>query len=157
MQTAQQTERQQAERQQATDWRPAVRVVRGADLDAGMTGPGGSGRATIFDFSGEGDEGTWIGSVVIPAGLATGMHRHGHHEVSLSVITGRVEIRWGERLEFLAEAGPGDHVYFAPFVPHQERNLSETETARFLVVRTGGERIAEPLPGETAARADAVY
>jgi uncharacterized RmlC-like cupin family protein len=31
-------------------------------------------------------------------------------------------MRWGERLEYTAEAGPGDFIYIPPCVPHQEIN-----------------------------------
>ncbi len=39
-------------------------------------------------------------------------------------------MRWGDRLEFTAEAGPGDFIYFPPYVPHQEINASDTEPHR---------------------------
>lgn len=28
-------------------------------------------------------------------------------------------MRWGEKLEFTAEAGPGDFIFVPPYVPHQ--------------------------------------
>jgi len=31
-------------------------------------------------------------------------------------------MRWGEKLEFVAEAGPGDFIFVPPWVPHQEIN-----------------------------------
>ena len=31
-------------------------------------------------------------------------------------------MRWGARLEFVAEAGPGDFIFVPPYVPHQEIN-----------------------------------
>src|SRR5262249_52295508 len=37
---------------------------------------------------------------------------------------GRARMRWGESLEFVAEAGPGDFIYVPPYVPHQEINAS---------------------------------
>ena len=43
------------------------------------------------------------------------------------VISGRARMRWGERLEFTAEAGPGDFIYVPPYVPHQELNGSPAE------------------------------
>ncbi len=33
-------------------------------------------------------------------------------------------MRWGEQLEYVAEAGPGDFIYVPPYVPHQEINAS---------------------------------
>jgi uncharacterized RmlC-like cupin family protein len=61
------------------------------------------------------------------------------------VVKGRSQIRWGERLEFAAEVGPGDFVYFAPYVPHQELNLDASETLDFVVVRSDNEKIAVNL------------
>ena len=38
-------------------------------------------------------------------------------------------MRWGERLEYTAEAGPGGFVYVPPYVPHQEINALDDEPA----------------------------
>jgi uncharacterized RmlC-like cupin family protein len=45
-------------------------------------------------------------------------------------------MRWGERLEFVAEAGPGDFIYVPPFVPHQEINASANEVLECVLVRS---------------------
>jgi len=119
-------------------WRNGVAVVRAASL-------AGKGRATAFDFAGTGGQKTWIGTVTMQPGANTGMHHHQQHEVAIHVAKGRSEIRWGERLEFAAEIGPGDFVYFAPYVPHQERNLSDSETVDFVVVRSGNEGFVTKL------------
>src|SRR5262249_10218022 len=106
-----------------TSWRDAVTVVRADALHA-QRGASGLGRVTAFDFAGSGGQRTWIGTVVQPPGANTGPHHHGRHEVAIYVVQGRSEIRWGERLEYAVEIGPGDFVYFAPAVPHQEINLA---------------------------------
>src|SRR5215470_1188258 len=120
-----------------TKWRDGVRVVRATSLQAA--------RATAFDFTGAGGRETWVGTVTLPPAAKTGTHHHGRHEVAIYVVRGRTEIRWGERLEFAANVGPGDFVYFAPHVPHQELNLSATESVDFVVVRSDNERIAVPI------------
>ena len=61
------------------------------------------------------------------------------------MVKGRSQIRWGERLEYAAEVGPGDFVYFAPYVPHQELNLSASETVDFVVVRSDNAGIVVKL------------
>jgi len=33
------------------------------------------------------------------------------------ILKGRARMRWGEKLEFTAEAGPGDFIYVPPYVP----------------------------------------
>jgi uncharacterized RmlC-like cupin family protein len=128
------------------DWRAnGVTVVRGQSLDTIMRGPSGSGRVTAFNFAGAGGRETWIGAVTLPPNANTGAHHHGRHEVAVYVVKGRSQIRWGEQLEFAAEIGPGDFVYFAPYVPHQELNLDGSETLDFVVVRSDDEKIAVPL------------
>lgn len=116
-----------------------------------------AGRATVFDFAGTGRSRTWIGAVVLGPGAKTGAHHHGRHEVAVYVAGGASEIRWGERLEFTADVGTGDFVYFAPGVPHQERNLSAREPVRFVVVRSDGERIATGLAVAPAERPETVF
>lgn len=33
------------------------------------------------------------------------------------IVKGKARMRWGEKLEFTAEAGPGDFIYVPPYVP----------------------------------------
>ena len=140
-----------------TNWRDAVKVVRAQALDETMHAPGGNGRATAFDFAGSGGQCTWIGTVVMKPDSKTGAHHHGRHEAMIYVVKGRSEIRWGERLEYAAEVGPGDFIYFEPHVPHQERNLSDTETVEFVVVRSDKERIVVKMDDQPVAQPEAVY
>jgi uncharacterized RmlC-like cupin family protein len=127
-------------------WRThGVKVVRAESLYVSMHEPAGKGRATAVDFSGTGGQRTWIGTVTLPPNANTGAHHHGRHEVTVYVIKGRSEIRWGDKLEFATEVGPGDFVYFSPYVPHQERNLSNSGPLDFVVVRSDSEKIAVPL------------
>src|ERR1700732_3813557 len=122
-----------------TKWRTdGVTVVRAAAML-------GKGRATAFDFTGTGGRETWIGTVTMQPNAKTGAHHHGRHEVAIYVVEGRRQIRWGERLEYAAEVGPGDFVYFAPYVPHQELNLDADETLDFVVVRSNNKGIAVDL------------
>jgi uncharacterized RmlC-like cupin family protein len=142
---------------EAMKWRESVTVVRAASLETVMRGPSGAGRATAFDFAGVGGERTWIGTVRLEPGAKTGAHHHGRHEVALYVIRGRSEIRWGERLEFAADVAVGDFVYFTPYVPHQERNPSDSEPVDFLVVRSDNERIAVALDVVPIAQPETVF
>lgn len=131
---------------ETTKWRTGgVTVVRAESVDVAIHGVSGTGRATAFDFAGSGGQKTWIGAVSLQPNAKTGAHHHGRHEVAVYVVKGRSQIRWGDRLEFAAEVGPGDFVYFAPFVPHQELNLSASEMLDFVVVRSDNERIVNNL------------
>ena len=73
------------------------------------------------------------------------------------VVRGRSVIRWGARLEFAAEVRSGDFVYFAPHVPHQELNLSASETVDFVVVRSDNERIVVNLDVAPAEQPETVF
>ena len=140
---------------ETTKWRTGgVRVARAASLNSAMSD---RGRTTAFDFAGTDGKETWIGTVTLRANAKTGAHHHGHTEVAVYVVKGRGQIRWGERLEFAAEVGPGDFVYFAPQVPHQERNLEADETLDFVVVRSDGERIAVNLDVVPVERPETVF
>src|SRR5258706_13150130 len=67
--------------------------------------------------------------IVIPPGGAARAHTHLGHETAIYVLQGRVETRYGEGLRESAVSEAGDFLYIAPGVPHQGRNLSETEPA----------------------------
>jgi uncharacterized RmlC-like cupin family protein len=139
-------------------WRnDGVRVVRANSLYPSRHHPGAAGRATAVDFSGSGRQRTWIGTVTMPPGASTGPHHHSRHEVSVYVIDGRSGIRWSAALEFAAEVGPGDFIYFSQYEPHQERILSSTEPLSFLVVRSDSERIAVALDLEPVEQSEMMF
>ena len=128
------------------NWRmEGVKIIRSDAQERARLPPIGPGRATASDFVGSGGCRTWVGTVTLQPSAGTGPHHHGRHEVAVYVVKGRGEIRWGDRLEYRAEVGPGDFVYFAPYVPHQERNLSASDLLDFVVVRSDGEKIAMKL------------
>lgn len=55
-------------------------------------------------------------------------------------------MRWGDKLEFVAEAGEGDFIFVPPYVPHQEINAKEGEELECVLVRSDGEAVAVNLP-----------
>jgi uncharacterized RmlC-like cupin family protein len=61
------------------------------------------------------------------------------------VISGRARMRWGDRLEFAADAGPGDFIFVPPYVPHQEINASNSEPLACVVVRSHQESVVVNL------------
>ena len=124
--------------QQATDWRlKGIRVVHGDELDTNTAQTPGMNRAAAINAARAGAENLWAGTVVIHPAAKTGAHHHGDLESVIYVLTGRARMRWGERLQFTAEAGPGDFIYVAPWAPHQEINASADEPLSCVVVRSG--------------------
>ena len=73
-------------------------------------------------------------------------------------------MRWGEHLEFVAEAGPGDFdLRCRPGVPHQEINASRDEALECVLVRSGQEPVVVNLdiapaePPEQVLWKDAIH
>jgi uncharacterized RmlC-like cupin family protein len=87
----------------------------------------------------------WVGTVVIHAKAKTGAHHHGPLESVIYVVSGRARMRWGDALEFVAEAGPGDFIYVPPYVPHQEINASDDEPLSCVLVRSGQDPVVVNL------------
>lgn len=116
-----------------------VRVIAADQLDANTPQTPGMNRAAAVDFARTGAQKLWAGAVSIHAGAKTGAHHHGPLESVIYVVRGQARMRWGERLEFVAEAGPGDFIFVPPFVPHQEINASPNETLECVLVRSNGQ------------------
>ncbi|MGV0024696.1 cupin domain-containing protein [Phormidesmis priestleyi] len=73
--------------------------------------------------------------VEIPAGGSAPAHIHKGHETAIYLLKGRVEMRYGDRLQHLVVHEAGDFIFIPPDMPHQPRNLSETESAQAIVAR----------------------
>src|SRR4030088_3236243 len=111
------------------DWQHnGVKIVPSGDLDPNTAQTPGMSRAAAINHARVGAQKLWAGTVTIHPKAKTGAHHHGALESVIYVVRGRARMRWGERLEFVAEAGPGDFIYVPPFVPHQEINASASET-----------------------------
>ena len=106
-----------------------VRVVRGDQLDTNTPQTEGMNRAAAITRATAGAEKLWAGTVVIHPNAKTGAHHHGPVESVIYVVSGKARMRWGEQLEYVAEAGPGDFIHVPPYVPHQEINAN-----RFLAI-----------------------
>jgi uncharacterized RmlC-like cupin family protein len=66
-------------------------------------------------------------------------------------------MRWGERLEFVAEAGPGDFIFVPPYVPHQEINADPNEPLECVLVRSGQKPVVVNLDIEPVERPESVF
>jgi len=132
-----------------------VRIVHADELDPNTAQTPGMNRAAAINAARAGAEKLWAGTVVIHPDAKTGPHHHGHLESVIYVVAGRARMRWGNHLEFTAEAGPGDFIYVPPYVPHQEMNARSDEPVEAVIVRSGQEPIvvnldiASPEQGES--------
>jgi uncharacterized RmlC-like cupin family protein len=128
------------------DWRlHGVRVVHADELDSNTPQTPGMNRAAAIDAARAGAEKLWAGTVVINPDAKTGAHHHGQLESVIYVVSGQARMRWGERLEFMAEAGPGDFIFVPPFVPHQEINARPDAPLSCVVVRSGQDPVVVNL------------
>jgi uncharacterized RmlC-like cupin family protein len=129
-----------------TDWKhDGVRVIPGESVDSNTPQTPGMQRAAAITRARAGAEKLWAGTVRIDPDAKTGAHHHGDLESVIYVVSGRARMRWGERLEYTAEAGPGDFIFIPPFVPHQEINASVDEVLACVLVRSGQDPVVVNL------------
>jgi uncharacterized RmlC-like cupin family protein len=131
--------------------RDGVRVIKGDQLDPDTAQTPGMFRQAAINHAHVGAQKIWAGTVSIQPNAKTGAHHHGELETVIYVVRGRARMRWGERLQYMAEAGPGDFIYVPPFVPHQEINANPDEPLECVVVRSDNEAVVINLPDVQAA------
>jgi uncharacterized RmlC-like cupin family protein len=143
---------------QKPDWRTeGVRVIRGDRLDSNTPQTPGMLRAAAVNFSRVGSQKLWAGTVIILPNAKTGAHHHGALESVIYVVRGAARMRWGERLEFLAKAEPGDFIFVPPYVPHQEINALSDTPLECVLVRSDNESVVVNLQIDAAERFEEVY
>lgn len=133
-----------------------VRVIPGNQLDTNVPSTAGMDRAAAINFARVGAQKLWAGTVSIKPDAKTGAHHHGHLESIIYVVRGKARMRWGESLQFTAEAGPGDFIFVPPYVPHQEINASRDEVLECVLVRSDGEAVAINLDIEPVEKPETV-
>jgi len=119
-------------------WRSdGIRVVRADQLDANTAQTLGMHRRAAVTTTSTGARNLWAGTVTIDPKAKTGAHHHGDLESVIYIINGIARLRWGDRLEYMAEAHAGDFIYVPPYVPHQEINGSDELQLRCVLARNG--------------------
>ena len=141
----------------ANYWRDhGVRVVTSDALDLNTPQTPGMNRAAAITHARTGASKLWAGTVTIHPNAKTGAHHHGEVESVIYVVSGKARMRWGERLEYTAEAGPGDFIYVPPYVPHQEINASRDEPLACVLVRSGQDPVVVNLDLEPVEQPEGV-
>src|ERR1700733_12467118 len=132
-------------------WRSnGVRVVRSGELDSNTAQTLGMHRRAAVTTERTGGTKLWAGTVSIDAKARTGPHHHGDLESVIYVVNGIARLRWGDRLEFVAEAEGGDFIYAPPIVPHQDINASEDLQVHCVLARSGQTGLVYNLDSEPA-------
>jgi uncharacterized RmlC-like cupin family protein len=147
----------EAASRQTIDWKlHGVKVIPGDQLDQNTPQTPGMSRAAAINFARVGAQKIWAGAVTIHANAKTGAHHHGDLESVIYVLKGRARMRWGEHLEYVAEAGPGDFIFVPPYVPHQEINASSDESLECVLVRSGKDPVVVNLDIEPVEKPEQV-
>jgi uncharacterized RmlC-like cupin family protein len=141
----------------APKWKyDGVRVIPGDALDPNTPQTPGMEREAAINFARVGAQKIWAGTVRIQPNAKTGAHHHGELESVIYVVRGKARMRWGDHLEFVAEANPGDFIYVPPFVPHQEINASQNELLECVLVRSDNEAVVVNLDIEPIEKPEQV-
>ena len=74
--------------------------------------------------------------LTVPPGGRAKAHKHEAHETALYVLSGKVGMYYGEKLENHMVTGAGDSVYISANTPHLPYNMSQTEPATAVISRT---------------------
>jgi len=123
-----------------------VRVIKGDQLDPNTAQTPGMFRQAAINKARVGAQKIWAGTVAIAPNAKTGVHHHGELESVSYVVSGHARMRWGEHLEYVAEAYPGDFIYVPPFVPHQEINADPAQPLQCVLVRSDNEAVVVNIP-----------
>jgi uncharacterized RmlC-like cupin family protein len=119
-------------------WRSdGVRVIRADQLDSNTAQTPGMLRRAAVTTQLTGASKLWAGTVTIDPKARTGAHHHGDLESVIYVVAGVARLRWGDKLEFVAEAERGDFIYIPPYVPHQEINARDDVQLQCVLARSG--------------------
>jgi uncharacterized RmlC-like cupin family protein len=131
-----------------------VRIVREKDLDGRTAQTPGMLRRAAIDRESAGSEKLWVGVVRVDPGTSTGAHHHGDCDSVVCITSGRITIRWGDRLERRDDAGPGDFIYIPAHLVHQEINESDSVPVSSIVVRSGDNVVENVVTSEQLAEAE---
>jgi len=135
-----------------------VRVIKGDQLDPNTAQTPGMLRQAAINAARVGAQKIWAGTVRIEPDAKTGVHHHGALESVIYVVSGHARMRWGDHLEFVAEAYPGDFIFVPPYVPHQEINADPGEPLQCVLVRSDNEAVVVNLPDvEPVEKPESVY
>lgn len=118
-----------------------LKVIKAVNCSSETTQTPGMERVAGIALETAGSERLWMGYVTMKPGAKSGAHHHGHCGSGIYIIKGRGRFRWGDRLEHISEAGPGDFIYVPPNLIHQEINPSGDEPIEMIVARDCSEGI----------------
>ena len=93
-----------------------------------------------------GATGIFMGVFRVEPGGRSRPHFHDACESACYMLSGRMLIRWGERLEEQVVLEPGDLLYVPPHETHVLENRSEDEAAEYVVARNRASEDSVEVP-----------
>lgn len=120
-----------------------MRVVKpGADREVprGVVGGAEISQATA------GASSIYMGVFRVPPGSQSRPHYHAHCESAVYMLSGRLIVKWGDRLEQELTLEPRDLVFVPPRETHVLENPSDSEPAEYVVARNSPHEDAVVVP-----------
>jgi uncharacterized RmlC-like cupin family protein len=90
--------------------------------------------------------GLFMGVFRVPPGGRSRPHFHEGCESACYMLTGRMRVRWGDRLQDELVLEPHDLLYVPPRETHVLENLSDTEPAEYVVARNAPHEDSVEVP-----------
>jgi uncharacterized RmlC-like cupin family protein len=109
------------------------RVIRSVEPYQGKQGPLYAGGISAESV---GAQAIWLGMIDMPPGGRTKAHFHEEHETAIYVMSGEVDLWYGEDLSQHEIARAGDYLYIPAGVSHVAVNRSQTEPMIAIGART---------------------
>jgi uncharacterized RmlC-like cupin family protein len=88
----------------------------------------------------------YMGVFRVPPASRSHPHYHEGCESAVLMLSGRLRVRWGDRLEHELMLEPRDLVYVPPRETHLLENPSDTEAAEYVVARDSPHEDAVVVP-----------
>ena len=90
-----------------SSWQRAVRVIKPDQFDSNTPQAAGMQRLSAVSKQVADTRGIWAGVTDVQAHVGTGKHHHGDQETIIYVVTGSIQMTWGDQLEFQARCHGG--------------------------------------------------
>jgi uncharacterized RmlC-like cupin family protein len=88
----------------------------------------------------------YMGVFRVPPEAQSRPHYHADCESAVYMLSGHLNVRWGEGLEHALSLDPGDLVYVPPRETHLLENPSESEAAEYVVARDAPQEDSVEVP-----------
>ena len=112
---------------------PTCRVIRSVESYEGKQGPTYAGGVSAESV---GAQAIWLGMIRMPPGGRTKAHLHEGHETAMYIVSGEVDLWYGEGLREHEVARAGDYLYIPAGVSHVAVNRSRTDPVVVVGART---------------------